>query len=335
MKTEVIRVDPARPDPVAIRHAAAALQRGGLVVMPTETVYGLAALADDAAAVARIFEAKGRPAYNPLIVHVPDAREARALTSAWPPIADALTRACWPGPLTVVLPRDPARVPDAVTGGGPTVALRAPAHAVALALLRAAGRPLAAPSANRFQQLSPTTAAHALKGLDGRVDLVLDAGPCDHGIESTVVDLSGEVPVLLRPGALPLERLRALVGEVRVRASHADEVDQALPSPGMLRRHYAPRARLVVARADALDDAVRALRAAHGPAPVGVVTHRAIDVEGALVRALPGDPRGYAAGLYAALHALDEAGCAAVVIDAVPEAAGWEAVRDRLARAES
>ncbi len=331
MKTEVIRVDPLRPSPDAVARAAAVLARGGLVVLPTETVYGLGALADDAAAAARIFEAKGRPAYNPLIVHVAGVAEARALASSWPDAAERLTRALWPGPLTVVVPRDRARVPDVVAAGGPTVALRMPAHAVTLAVLVALGRPVAAPSANRFQSLSPTTAEHVLKGLDGRVDLVLDAGPCARGIESTVVDCAGDVPTVLRHGALAASKLREVVGELRVREARVDE-GGALPSPGMLRKHYAPRARLVVVRADALDDALREVGGA-----AGVVTRdparRAAG--GATVAVLPADAEGYGAGLYAALHGLDDAGCDVVLVEAVPDGEDWAAVRDRLSRAES
>lgn len=332
MRTEVIRVDPQRPASSAIGRAAEVLARGGLVVFPTETVYGLGALADDAAAAARIFEAKGRPAYNPLIVHVSDVAEARALASSWPAAAERLTRRCWPGPLTVVVPRDPARVPDVVTAGGPTVAIRMPAHAVALALLRALARPVAAPSANRFQQLSPTTAAHALKGLDGRVDLVLDAGPCDHGIESTVIDCSGDAPTVLRLGALPLSALRAVVSDLRIRVARVEEDAAALPSPGMTRKHYAPRARLVVVRADAVDDALRELGDG-----VGLVTsrprRRALEPRETV--ALPDDAAGYGAGLYAALHHLDDAGCKVIVVEAVPDDESWSAVRDRLSRALS
>lgn len=332
MRTEVIRVDPLRPAPSAIARAAEVLARGGLVVFPTETVYGLGALADDATAAARIFEAKGRPAYNPLIVHVADVDGARALASSWPESAGRLTRRCWPGPLTVVVPRDRAKVPDVIAAGGPTVAIRMPAHPVALAILRALKRPVAAPSANRFQQLSPTTAAHALKGLDGRVDLVLDAGPCDHGIESTVVDCSGDAPTVLRHGALPLAVLREVAPDLRVRDERADEPAEALPSPGMIRKHYAPRARLVVARPDAVDDALRELGDR-----VGLVTARprAHSPEPAAVCALPDDAAGYGAGLYAALHHLDDAGCAAIVVEAVPDDEAWSAVRDRLSRAEA
>lgn len=335
MDTEVLTVDAVTPAPDAIARAAAVLLRGGLVAFPTETVYGLGALADDAACVARIFAAKGRPAYNPLIAHVTDAAMARALVRAWPPAAARLAAAHWPGPLTLVVARDPARIPDVVSAGRPTVAVRAPAHPVARALLAAVGRPVAAPSANRFQQLSPTTAAHVLKGLAGRVDLVLDGGPCPYGIESTVVDVTVDPPVLLRPGALPLAALAPLAPGLRLRAPapHDDDDEAARPSPGMVRRHYAPRARLVVATPDAVDAAVDALRA-EGLA-VALVTRGRAARGDVVVRALPDDPAAYAAALFATLHALDDGGCGAVVVEAVPDDDAWAAVRDRLARASA
>lgn len=332
LRTEVIRVDAKAPEADAVALAARALARGELVVIPTETVYGLGALADDADAAARIFEAKGRPAYNPLIVHVASVDEARALAAWWPAHAEALTRAFWPGPLTVVVPRDASKVPGVVSAGGATVAIRMPAHPVALAVLRALKRPVAAPSANRFQQLSPTTAAHVLKGLDGRVSMVLDAGPCERGIESTVVDCTGERPAVLRHGSITLDELRAVVPTaVEVRGDGAED-GAALRSPGMIRKHYAPRAKLVVVRPEALYDALRAT-----PGRVGLVTHHQDYTATATVLsvALPEDPKGYGARLYAALHMLDDAGCEVVLVEAPPDDGAWAAVRDRLARAES
>jgi L-threonylcarbamoyladenylate synthase len=320
----VLPIDPQSPDDAVVARAAEILRRGGLVAVPTETVYGLAARADDAAAVARVFEAKGRPAYNPLIVHVADTPSARALSTHWTPLAERCANAFWPGPLTLVVARERARVPDVVAGAGPTVALRAPAHPVARAVLQALGVAFAAPSANRFQSLSPTTAGHVLRSLDGRIDLVLDGGPCAHGIESTVIDATGDVAVVLRPGAVSFEHLREVLGALRVRARPEATDDAALPSPGMLDRHYAPRARVVLARGDALDEA----REAHAPR-VAVLTHRA---QGGTHR-LPSDPEGYARGLYGALHTIDEEGYEVVIIEAVSDAPGWEAVRDRLARA--
>ncbi|HEX5520066.1 MAG TPA: L-threonylcarbamoyladenylate synthase, partial [Longimicrobiaceae bacterium] len=226
-----ITVDPSAPAAAALARAAAVLRRGGLVAFPTETVYGLGANALDADAVRRIFAAKGRPSYNPLIAHVAGAAAARELVTAWPDAAEQLAAAFWPGPLTLVLPKR-AIVPDVVTAGLDTVAVRVPAHPVAHALLAAAGLPVAAPSANRFTQLSPTTAAHVERALGDRVDLILDGGPTTVGIESTVIDLSGERPVLLRPGSIALDALERIVGPLERPAASAAEAPR--PSPGML-----------------------------------------------------------------------------------------------------
>src|SRR5579872_2410044 len=197
----------------AIDRAAELLRAGRLVAFPTETVYGLGAKALSAEAVARIFAAKGRPAYNPVIVHVSDAGAAQELVADWPDIADRLAAAFWPGPLTLVLPKS-LLVPDEVTAGSQTVAVRVPSHAVALALLRAAGAPVAAPSANRSMLLSPTTAEHVLEGLDGRIDAVLDAGPAPGGIESTVIGLADSPPRLLRPGLISPAQIEAVIGRI-------------------------------------------------------------------------------------------------------------------------
>jgi len=264
-------------------------------------------------------------------VHVASVEEARALAGRWPDSAETLARAAWPGPLTLVVPRNPSRVPDAITAGGPTVAIRLPDHPIALAVLRALGRPFAAPSANRFQSVSPTTAAHALKGLDGRVELVLDGGPSAKGIESTVIDCTTEIPTVLRPGALSFGRLQALVGELSVHDARAEDGDGTLRAPGLLKKHYAPSARLVVARTDAVDDALRELGT-----NVALVTHRENLAPSEFARAvarMPREAEDYAAALYATLHSLDEAGHDGIVVEAVPEGDGWTAVRDRLARA--
>ena len=241
MKTIVFRLDPYTPNADALTEAARVLRGGGLVSFPTETVYGLGANALDAAAVARIFAAKGRPANNPLIVHVADAGAARRLVADWPPLAERLAERFWPGPLTLVLTkRDP--VPDVVTAKGPTVAVRVPAHPVAQALVRAAGVPIAAPSANRSTELSPTRAEHVLRGLDGRIDVLLDGGPTAGGIESTVLDLTVTPPRLLRPGLLGIAELEvATRARWFVRRQQDGEGTAALPSPGLLPRHYAPR----------------------------------------------------------------------------------------------
>jgi len=329
METERLVVDPAAPDAARIARAAALLRDGQLVAFPTETVYGLGARAHDADAVAGIFAAKGRPAWNPLIVHVLDVTAAQGVVRAWPDSAARLAAAFWPGPLTLVLPRDFSRVPLAVTAGGDAVAVRAPSHPVARALLAAAGLPVAAPSANRFQALSPVSAAHVLKSLGGRIPMVLDGGRCGRGIESTVVDLTGPTAVVLRYGALSLAALAAVLPEITARV---EVREGATASPGTALRHYAPRARLVVVSPHEVVGARDALAAACAGA---VAVLRRGGAQGPWDRALPADPEGYAAALYDTLHALDDAGAAAVVVEAPPDAPGWEAVRDRLRRAET
>jgi L-threonylcarbamoyladenylate synthase len=254
IETRRIEVDPEMPDPEAIGEAAAVIRAGGLVAFPTETVYGLGANALDADAVHRIFAAKERPAADPIIVHVAGEAALPQLAAALPPLAHDLAARFWPGPLTLVLPRG-SRVPPAVTGGADTVAVRCPQHAVALNLIEAAGTPIAAPSANRFSRTSPTTATHVWEDLAGRIDLLLDGGPCTVGIESTVLDITGPVPTVLRPGGITLEALRATLGRVDLAERFLREGELA-PSPGMLERHYAPRARLILF--SGADDAVRA-----------------------------------------------------------------------------
>ena len=328
MPPERLVVDPQHPDASVIAEASSRLLRGELVAFPTETVYGLGARADRADAVARIFAAKGRPAWNPLIVHVTDLAAAQGLVRDVPPVAALLAARFWPGPLTLVLPRDPAQVPDAVTGGGPTVALRAPAHPVARALLAAAGVPVAAPSANRFQSVSPVTAAHVMKSLRDRDLMVLDGGRCPHGIESTVLDLTREAPTVLRHGALSVASLRAVIPTLRVEVG-VREGDTA--SPGTAARHYAPGCAVWVVARDAVPEARAAMAGAYGE-PVMVLRLGAGEAARG-VRWLPADPAGYAAALYDALHEVEDAGAAARVVEAPPSSAGWEAVRDRLQRA--
>jgi L-threonylcarbamoyladenylate synthase len=327
-------VDPHAPDPAVVAEAAAALRAGRLVAFPTETVYGLGAHALDADAVRRIFAAKGRPSYNPLIAHAADADGARALAAAWPDAAERLARAFWPGPLTLVLPKRP-HVPDVLTAGLPAVAVRVPAHPVALALLRAAELPIAAPSANRFTELSPTTAAHVAKALGDRVALILDGGPAGVGIESTVVDLTGARPALLRPGTLTAEALAAVLGEEPVAGAIPERADAPRSSPGMVERHYAPRAAVWL-----FDPAERASVAARlaregAAARAGALLLAPWDEAPAPAHPLlmPADPAAYARRLYAALHEVDDAGCAVVLVERPPDSPGWDGVRDRLARA--
>jgi L-threonylcarbamoyladenylate synthase len=248
-ETEVFNVDPKQPDATAIRKAAAMIRAGGLVAFPTETVYGLGANALDAEAVRGIFAAKDRPSYDPIIVHLAAVDDLRRLVKSVPPVARRLAARFWPGPLTLVLPRASV-VPDAVTAGGDTVAVRAPSHPVARVLIRAAGVPIAAPSANRFGQLSPTRAEDVLADLEGRVDVVLNAGPTPVGVESTVLSLVAEVPTILRPGGVTREALEQVLGEVRLAERPLQPDVEEIPSPGTLPQHYAPQARLILYRGE-------------------------------------------------------------------------------------
>ncbi len=332
-------MDDTRPvDAVAIRRAADVLCRGGLVAVPTETVYGLAADADDRAAVASIFAAKGRPADHPVIVHVQDARAVDAWARDVPPAAYALARAFWPGPLTLVLKRS-ARAHDGLTGGQDTVGLRCPAHPWTRALLAAfcaargdAAAALAAPSANSFGRISPTSAAHVRADLgekpDGRVDLILDGGACPVGIESTIVDLTAVPPRLLRPGAITREQLQAVIGVAVV------EADAMAPrAPGRLEQHYAPRTPLELVDAERLNARVEELRGTRLALLAPAVAP--LDHPGDVVLRLnaPGEPREYEHRLYAMLHDLDAVGAARILVVRPPTGPAWEAVADRLRRA--
>lgn len=247
-ETRVLHVDPEQPDAALIRDAAVVLALGGLVAFPTETVYGLGAHALSESAVADLFEAKGRPSTDPVIVHVCDVKDIDSITQDIPSSLPALAHAFWPGPLTVILRKKP-HVPGGVTAGLDTVGVRVPAHPVAQALLRSARIPIVAPSANRFSQPSPTTAAHVLHDLGGAIDIVVDGGPTTIGVESTVLDLTVAPPVIRRPGGVTVEALRALVPDV-VAATYAGRGDRPQPSPGQLLRHYAPRARVTLYVAD-------------------------------------------------------------------------------------
>jgi L-threonylcarbamoyladenylate synthase len=334
MKTAVFTIDPAAANAELIAEAARVLRGGGLVAFPTETIYGLGANALDASAVARIFAAKGRPANNPLIVHVADTVAARQVAAHWPASAESLAKRFWPGPLTLVLPRGET-VPDVVTASGPTVAVRVPAHPVALALLRVSGVPIAAPSANRSTELSPTRGEHVLRGLDGRIDLLLDAGPTAGGIESTVLDLTASPPRLLRPGLISPAELEAVLGPLNRTGSANIKTTQALSSPGLLPRHYAPRTPLECVKTR---DGERIAALCREGKRVGWVTFAKTgrtQWPGILLRVLPDDPAGYSAQLYAALHELDVAGLDRILVTLPPDTEEWLAVRDRLRRAAS
>lgn len=242
----LVNVDPLQPEPHVIRQAAEVIRCGGLVAFPTETVYGLGADALNPEAVARIFAVKKRPACDPLIVHIADTEDLERVVRDVPPQAERLSRIFWPGPLTLVLPRAET-VPTSVTAGLDTVAVRMPAHPVALALIREAGTPIAAPSANLFGRPSPTTARHVLDDLGEQVDLILDGGPSFIGLESTVLDLSGEQPTILRPGGTSQESLNAVLGTVVVKTGALQRPgdEGGLASPGLMEKHYSPQAELV------------------------------------------------------------------------------------------
>lgn len=305
--------------PDAIRDAAAALRTGRLVVFPTETVYGVGADATNGQAIARLYVAKGRPRFNPLIAHVPDRAAAERL-AVFDDAARRLAEAFWPGPLTLVLPRRPdCPVAPLACAGLDTVAVRAPAHPVAQALLRETERPVVAPSANRSGRISPTEAAHAAEELGDAVGLVLDGGPCAVGVESTIVAIRDGSPILLRPGGLDRAAIEAVTGPL-----HQPEVDAARPAaPGMLASHYAPRLPL---RLDATSIAAdEALLAFGSDAPAGAAATLNLSPRGDLVEA--------AANLFAMLRALDRPEHAGIAAMAVPDDGLGEAINDRLRRA--
>jgi L-threonylcarbamoyladenylate synthase len=321
----------AGDDPAALAAAAQCLADGGLVGLPTETVYGLGARADDDAAVAGIFAAKGRPADHPLIVHVAGLAQAAAFTGTLPDTAQRLASAFWPGPVTVIVPRRPG-VATAAAGGQPSVGLRCPSHPVAQALLQRAaalGVPgVAAPSANRFGRISPTTAAHVAAEF-GPGLLVLDGGACPVGIESTIVDCSRGRPVLLRPGVLTRAALEAVLGQP-LQAADAN----APRAPGTLAAHYAPRARLRLVPADTLAAALD--KPATWPPGLAVYSRRPVGTAGAcLWRAMPDDAASAAQDLFAALRRLDDDGAAEIWVEQPPDDPAWEGVLDRLRRAAS
>jgi L-threonylcarbamoyladenylate synthase len=314
------------------RHIAAAaevIRAGGIVAIPTETVYGLAADALNPDAIAKIYEAKGRPSTNPLIIHVTSIDAAKELASSWPVAAQQLTEAFWPGPLTVIVPKNPA-VPDAATAGLPSVAVRNTSHPVMRAVIDAAGTPLAAPSANKSQAVSPTRAAHVLKSLGDRVDMVIDAGTTEHGLESTVVDCTVVPPRVLRPGPVTIFELERVVG--RVKSDQSDVADSlARSSPGMSHKHYSPQAAVKMVPAAKLAEVIAT---AEGPVGAFVLAGALLNPN-ATVTQMPADPVAYGAILYTELHRMDDAGVKTLVIEEVPNAPGWEAVRDRLRRASA
>jgi len=323
---------------------AAILRRGGTVALPTETVYGLGANALDAKAVAAIFAAKERPAWDPVIVHVADETMLRSVVAEVPGAARNLMQAFWPGPLTLLLPRSGA-VPDSVTAGRPLVAVRMPAHPVMLEAIRRAGVPVAAPSANRFGHVSPTTAAHVLEDLDGRVDAVVDAGPAVHGVESTVIDPNLWPMMIYRPGAVTIEQIRAIVRDVEFygeRHKLVSDSVESLPSPGVGIRHYAPRARLLLVEGEADELAGRLRDKADELVNerVGVMWPDGLQNDAAGLNSVEifpwgrwGYPEELAQRVFAGLRTLDAAGCSVILCPMPPEDGIGGAIRDRLRKA--
>lgn len=351
MKTLRLAVNPDLPDDpqsrAAIQRAAGILRAGGLVAFPTETVYGLGANALDPAAVARIFAAKQRPAWDPVIVHIAGAVTGNpmlaALVADLPKTAERLAAAFWPGPLTLLLPRS-AAVPDAVTACRPLVGVRMPAHPVALQLIRSAGVPIAAPSANLFSRTSPTTAEHVLEDLDGRIDAILDAGPTRHGVESTVLDPAHSPMRIYRPGAVTAEQIRTVAGEVELyqppdRQTAASQ-QESLPSPGVGIRHYAPKARLILIDAplSALPDRITAAFLQHASGRVGILLPDELKdtaPEGAIVFPWGAwrSSHELAHTLYAGLRKLDAQNCSVILCPLPPADGIGAAIRDRLSKA--
>jgi L-threonylcarbamoyladenylate synthase len=338
-ETKRLAIDPERPDEALLAEAGALLRRGGLVAFPTETVYGLGANALDEAAVARIFAAKERAASDPVIVHLADPAAIDRVAAAVPAPARALAGRFWPGPLTLVLPKQPA-IPANVTAGRPTVGVRVPRHPVALGLIRAAGVPVAAPSANRFTRASATLAEHVLDDLEGRVDLILDAGPAPIGIESTVVAVDEAGVRLLRPGAITAEEIAAVVSPLGV-TLRIGAVDPS-EAPGLLKRHYAPRARLTVYHGSPERAVAAALAHAAAEMAAGKRVGALLADEdapelppGLIVARLGsrGDARAIARQLFAALRRLDAAGVETIVAPTFGERGLGAAILDRLTRA--
>ena len=303
-----------------IKHAAELLRSGKLVAFPTETVYGLGANALDAKAVARVFEAKGRPSTSPIIVQVSDRAMIEQVASSWPDTARILADRFWPGPLTLVVPKM-SEVPDIVTAGLPTVGVRMPAHPVALALIEAAQVPIAAPSANRFTGISPTTAEHVRRSLGDRVDYILDGGPCPVGIESTVLSLVNEIPVLLRPGGISRQQIEELIGLI---TSLEQPPPGAHPAPGMHPRHYSPRTALYL-----VCDGHVPIQGRGAYLQIGLPPRASV----AEVVMMPADAVAYAARLYDVLHTLDARGYDWIAVETPGPGPEWEGVRDRLSRA--
>jgi L-threonylcarbamoyladenylate synthase len=333
MKTEILSTHTPTLFTAAVHRAAELLRAGEVVALPTETVYGLAANALDAHAVAKIFQIKGRPANNPIIVHVAGIDMARRCVADWPVQADKLARAFWPGPLTLVLQRSKT-IPDNVTAGGATVGVRWPGHPFIQAVIRECGFPLAAPSANLSNHISPTNAEHVRKSLDGKIALIVDGGQSQVGIESTVLELVANPPQVLRPGMIHLESLAAVIGNIQHPTSNIQHPN--LRSPGLLPKHYAPKAKLLVLNW-ASDADLKSQLVTHHASRITcfIIAHTHIPA-GELfadVSVMPHDAEAFARAIYAELHRCDERGAETIVVEAPPETPEWSGIADRLRRA--
>jgi L-threonylcarbamoyladenylate synthase len=321
----------------AVRRAVERLRAGDAVALPTETVYGLAANALDPRAVARIFEIKGRPANNPVIVHVASHEMARRCAREWPEAAQRLAAAFWPGPLTIVAPKA-LDIPPIVTAGGDTVGVRWPSHPLMQAVIRECGFPLAAPSANPSNALSPTSAGHVASALGPRLALIVDGGQSQVGIESTVVDVTASPVRILRPGIVHSESFEAVLGEVEFAAGESTGMATALRSPGQFPRHYAPRAKLLVLSwTDAADLGAQLEKRGLAARGVCILAHSRVPMSGGFARVavVPHDAEAFARALYAELHACDAAGAECIVVEAPPAGVEWEGIADRLRRAST
>ena len=333
MKTEILSTHTPALFAAAVKRAAELLRAGEVVALPTETVYGLAANALDEKAVAKIFQIKGRPANNPIIVHVTGNEMAKRCVSRWPELAEKLSQSFWPGPLTLVLPRA-KEIPDNVTAGGATVGVRWPSHPFIQAVIRECDFPLAAPSANLSNQISPTNAEHVRQQLGGKISLIVDGAQSQVGIESTVLDLSVSPPQILRPGMVHAEALAAVIGNIQYPTSNIQHPN--LKSPGLLKKHYSPKAKLLVLhwRDDAeLRAQLSTLNSQ--PSTVHVIAHTTIPAGETFadVSVMPHDAEAFARALYAALHRCDAAGAEWIVVETPPDSPEWSGVADRLRRA--
>ncbi len=335
MKAYIHSTHTAQLFAAAVARAAELLRAGEVVALPTETVYGLAANALDAKAVAKIFAIKGRPAHNPIIVHVASVELAKRCVTDWPTAAGQLAESFWPGPLTLVLPKSQA-IPDLVTAGGTTVGVRWPSHPFIQAVIRECGFPVAAPSANLSNEISPTNAEHVRKQLGNKLALIVDGGQSQVGIESTVVDLTVLPPRVLRPGMIHEESLTAVLGEVQHRTSGIQP--PTLRSPGLLKKHYAPKAKLVIWNWTDDADLHRQLENLKSKvANSHIIAHTEIPAgtDWGGVSVIPHDAEAFARALYGELHRCDEAGAALIVVEALPDTIEWRAIADRLNRAAS